>query len=102
MVSINYDDLLRDIQLWIFDLDGATGEAAPCAASILTCAVLSCVPQARRQRLLHVVPAAGVQCSAQAPAGTGRRHGVCAAPSLCSSCVCGRLTCCLHDALQAT
>lgn len=28
MVTVNYDDLLRDIQLWIFDLDGAAGEHA--------------------------------------------------------------------------
>ena len=26
MVTINYDDLLRDIQLWIYDLEGASGD----------------------------------------------------------------------------
>ncbi|KAL4428231.1 hypothetical protein ABPG75_002320 [Micractinium tetrahymenae] len=26
LVTINYDDLLRDIQLWIFDLEGAVGD----------------------------------------------------------------------------
>jgi hypothetical protein len=37
MVTINYDDLLREIQLWIYDLEGATGDVnkalevgAPC------------------------------------------------------------------------
>ena len=28
MVTVNYDDLLRDIQLWVYDLDGAAGEPA--------------------------------------------------------------------------
>jgi hypothetical protein len=26
MVTVNYDDLLRDIQLWIYDLEGASGD----------------------------------------------------------------------------
>jgi exonuclease VII small subunit len=26
MVTVNYDDLLRDIQLWVYDLDGAAGD----------------------------------------------------------------------------
>lgn len=29
LVTINYDDLLRDIQLWIFDLEGAVGASHP-------------------------------------------------------------------------
>ena len=43
MVTVNYDDLLRDIQLWVYDLDGAAGEPAhPACLPALHPSVLLC------------------------------------------------------------